>query len=248
MNELDFSLILTCTIDPKGMKFLARSSIEDRLNDYKSSFTKWCNNNYVKRIIFIENSGYDLTFFNQIAQNFTSKEIEIISSDVNNNFPRELGKGYGEYLCYEEIFNKSSLAKKTNFFIKVTGRHYINNFSSLIDEIKNNKKDIHVCFKNNLTFVNTSFFAGSHNFFKNYILSQAKKTNDGKGKIIENCIAEAALIGIANGLTFNQLSTYANIDGYIGTNNKKIKNNFFKKIKLFFFGKLKKYFFNHIRY
>ncbi len=35
--NLDFSLNLTCTIDPKDMPNLVRSNKETRLNDYKKS-------------------------------------------------------------------------------------------------------------------------------------------------------------------------------------------------------------------
>ena len=53
--NLDFSLILTCTIDPKDMPNLVRSNRETRLNDYKKSFNFWVNNNYIKKLILIEN-------------------------------------------------------------------------------------------------------------------------------------------------------------------------------------------------
>ena len=37
MNNSEPCLILTATIDPKGMTHLVRNKIEDRLNDYKKS-------------------------------------------------------------------------------------------------------------------------------------------------------------------------------------------------------------------
>ena len=79
-------------------------------------------------------------------------------------------------------------------------------------------------------------------------MPETKKTNDTIGKFFEHCVADAALKAIADGMTFSQLSTYADIDGYIGTNNKKLRYNIFKKIKLFFFGKIKSYFFEHKKY
>ena len=50
---LDFSLILTCTINPGDMPNLVRSDIEKRLEDYKKSFNFWSNNNYIKKLIII---------------------------------------------------------------------------------------------------------------------------------------------------------------------------------------------------
>ena len=86
--NLDFSLILTCTIDPKDMPDLVRSNKETRLNDYKKSFNFWINNSYIKKIIFIENSSFDLTYFKNLAKNFKDKEIEIMSSNSNNTFDK----------------------------------------------------------------------------------------------------------------------------------------------------------------
>ena len=97
--NLDFSLILTCTIDPKDMSNLVRSNRETRLNDYKKSFNFWVNNNYIKKLILIENSNSDLTYFNDVAKNISNKEIEIISSNSNNTYDKKLGKGYGQHLC-----------------------------------------------------------------------------------------------------------------------------------------------------
>ena len=56
-------IIITATIDPKGMVFTKRNSTEDRLNDYKKVFKEFCNQQEVSNLIFIENSGYPLDYF-----------------------------------------------------------------------------------------------------------------------------------------------------------------------------------------
>ena len=108
----DFSLILTCTIDPGEMPNLVRSNIDNRLEDYKKSFNFWVKNDFIKKLILIENSNYDLTYFKNVTKDVPNKEIEIISSNSNNSFNKELGKGYGQYLCLKEVFEKSTIAKK----------------------------------------------------------------------------------------------------------------------------------------
>ena len=60
------------------------------------------------KIIFIENSGYDLNFFNEESKNFPNKKIEIISSNLNDTFKKSIGKGYGEYLCLKKVFENSN--------------------------------------------------------------------------------------------------------------------------------------------
>ena len=53
MKNIDFCLILTCTINPTGMPNLVRNNPETRLEDYKKSFNFWIKNDYIKKIIFI---------------------------------------------------------------------------------------------------------------------------------------------------------------------------------------------------
>ena len=245
---MDFSIILTASIKPLNIPYLARSSPEDRLNDYKETFVKWCKNEFTEKIIFIENSGCDLGFFNEKAKEFPNKKIEIISANLNNSFPKELGKGYGDYLCLKEVFSKSKIVSETDFFCKITGRYYVKNFSKIYEEFEKKKSDIQVYIKNNLTYADSHVFGGSKKFFLNYVVPLASKTNDSNGIFIEHCVAKATLLGINDNLSFNHFSTYPDIHGVIGTNNKKIKNNIFKRIKLFFFGKIKNYLLRHKKY
>ena len=240
--------MLTACIKPINIPYLERVSEIDRLNDYKETFNKWCNNKLVDKIIFVENSGYDLSFFKNKAKDFPQKEIEIISSNLNNTFQKKLGKGYGEYLCFKEIIDKSTIYKNTEFFIKITGRYYMNNYIKFFNEFKKKKADIYICIKDNLSFAESHVFCGSKIFFSNYVVSSASNADDSSGVFMEHCLAKAALLGIYNNLNFNHFQIYPDIYGIIGTNNKKIKNNFIKKIKLSFLGKIKSYLLSHKKY
>jgi len=206
MNNFDFAIILTCTINPGKMPNLVRKDIETRLEDYKKSFNFWINNKNVNKIIFIENSGYDLTFFKNLAKSNQNKEIEILSTDSNNFLDKKRGIGLGEHTCLKEVFDLSEISKRTNYFIGVTGRHCVKNFNTLLKDIISNKTDIYINLSDNLKFSDTNIYGGSN------------------------------------------IPVYPDIEGYIGTNGKKYKQNIFKKIKLFFFRKLKIYFFKHRKY
>lgn len=248
IKKIDLSLIITACIKPINIPYLERTSEIVRLNDYKISFKKWLDNNFINKIIFIENSGYDLEYFREEAKKYPTKEVEILSSYSNNFFDKSLGKGYGEYLCIKEVFEKSKLAQIGNFFLKISGRYYITNLESIYNELVNKNPDIYVILKNNLKFVDTYFFGGSKKFFIDYVLPSSEKINDTKGIYIEHCVAKAVLSGINDNLKFKHQSVYPFAEGYIGTNNKKIKNNIFKKIKMNLFGKLKNYLINHKKY
>ena len=248
MNNFDFAIILTCTINPGKMPNLVRKNIETRLEDYKKSFNFWINNKYVKKIIFIENSGYDLTFFKNLAKSNQNKEIEILSTDSNNFLDKKRGTGLGEHTCLKEIFDLSTISKKTNYFIGVTGRHCVKNFNTLLKDIISNKTDIYINLSDNLKFSDTNIYGGSKKFFLEYVIPETKKSSDIENYYFENQVANATLKATSDGLTLSKTPVYPDIEGYIGTNGKKYKQNIFKKIKLFFFRKLKIYFFKHRKY
>ena len=248
MKNFNFALILTCTIDPGNMPNLVRKNIETRLNDYKKSLNFWINNKDVNKIILIENSGSDLSYFRNLVKSENNKEIEILSTNSNNSYDKNLGKGYGQYLCLKEVFESSKIAQKTNYFINVTGRYCITNFNLILKDIISNNTNIYINLSNNLKYTNPSLFGGSKKFFTNYVLPETKKTNDSLNNIFESCVANATLKAISDGMSLSKTPLYADIQGFIGTNGKQYKQNVFKKIKLFFFRKLKIYFFNHKKY
>jgi len=248
MKNFDFSIILTCTVNPIQMPNLVRSNPEIRFQDYKKSFNFWVNNAFVNKIILIENSNFDLRYFNEVAADIKNKEIEIISSNSNNEYDKSLGKGYGQYLCLKEIFDQSQIAKTTKYFIDITGRHCVKNFKAIIKDIIKNESDIYVNITDNLKFADANIYGGTKNFFINYLLPETKKTNDSQNKIFENCVASATLKAVSDGMSLSKTPIYADIEGFIGTNGKKYKQSIIKKIKLFFFRKLKIYFFNHKKY
>ena len=204
MQKMDFCLILTATINPGEMPDLVRKDVITRLEDYKKSFEFWVNKSSVKKIVFIENSNYDLSFFYNFAKQFKDKEIEILSNDLNSKFDKTLGKGYGQYLCLNEVFQNSVIARNTNYFIDVTGRHCVTNFEIILEDINFNKSDIYVNLSNNLKFSDTNIYAGNKDFFMNYVIPETSKTNDKNGNIFENCVAKSCFKAISDGIVFQK--------------------------------------------
>ena len=74
---IDFCLILTATINPGEMPDLVRKDSNVRLSDYKKSFRFWLEKSTVKKIIFIDNSNSDLTFFKNLASEYNNNKIKL---------------------------------------------------------------------------------------------------------------------------------------------------------------------------
>lgn len=131
--EQDLVLVLTGSIDIKGMPKATPTVPEQRQEDYFKALKYYIDNHpIVKKIIFIENSGWPLDRVKEAAaDNPHEKEIEFISLDCND-FPREFSKGYGECLLIEKGLAQSNLIDSVTHIAKITGRIYLLNLTELL--------------------------------------------------------------------------------------------------------------------
>ena len=150
--DLEPCLILGCTIDPNGMKFLVRNSVELRLEDYKKSFNKWIACSHVKKLIFVENSGYDLTYFKEKTKSVINIEIEFLSTDENNFYPGELAELSSPFILrdvrgqsviiypvqYNPVTKILRIYNKINIEVKSTGISNNNSLSRNSNTMKSN--------------------------------------------------------------------------------------------------------------
>jgi hypothetical protein len=135
--ETDFVLLLTASVDPKGMPDLTQPDAVDREDTYAQCFEYYIRNHpRVRKIIFAENSGWPLNRFDEIAAraNLYEKDVEVLSFNCNN-FPRERGKSFGELLLIEKALERSSLAKGNKYIGKMTGRNLLMNLTPLLEDI-----------------------------------------------------------------------------------------------------------------
>jgi hypothetical protein len=135
--EQDFALFLTATIDIKGMPKAYPTVSEIRQEDYFNSLRYYvCCQPQVRKIIFVENSGWSLERVKQaVANNPHNKEVEFISLNCND-FPRRLGKGYAESLLLEKGLEESKLIHTVTHFAKLTGRIYLTNMTELLTSVQ----------------------------------------------------------------------------------------------------------------
>lgn len=133
----NLALLLTATIDIKGMPKAYPTIPEQRQQDYYNSLKYYVNNHpKINKIVFVENSGWNLDFLKEaIAENPHQKQIEFISLNCNN-FPRKLGKGYGETLLIEKGIEQSFLIKEVSHIAKITGRIFLLNMTEILEKVK----------------------------------------------------------------------------------------------------------------
>src|SRR4051812_36686201 len=110
-NTMGPTLLLTATITPPpGATYLARTDPGARLRDYLWAFDFYVNlpNKVIGRIVFVENSGGDLSELRRLAEQHPEKEIEFISF-FGLDYPPEYGRGYGEFKLIDHAFDHSEL-------------------------------------------------------------------------------------------------------------------------------------------
>lgn len=124
MAQLEnMALLLTASIDPAAMPGVTRADPAVRQADYLATLTHYLTGeSWLRRVIFVENSGWDLTpLRHAAAQCGSTCAVEFISLNCND-FPRHLGKGYGELLMLDQALPQSQLAQASSHLVKLTGR------------------------------------------------------------------------------------------------------------------------------
>jgi hypothetical protein len=132
--ENDVTLLMTATIDPKGMPSAATMPDPDqRQSDYAKALSYYLHDHTaIRRIVFAENSGWPLDNLKKVASDqATGQEVEFLSFALND-FPREWGKSYGEMLLMDHAFAESRLIAQSRYVAKVTGRIIVQNVTAML--------------------------------------------------------------------------------------------------------------------
>ena len=238
------SLVLLCNINPAGIINSNRNNLSDRIKDFEKSLPFWLNLNFFKNIIIVENSGYKGDLFKKyINKSKNKKKIELVIYD-GQNFNRKLGKGYGAYQQVSRVLKYSKNAKKSEYFVLVTGRYVIKNIKKILFGVKS---DIMCDLVRNLTFATGMVTFASKSFVVKYWLKFMSKTNDSQGRSGEHQQAKAVLRAISEGYSWQLPSEHTQIDGISGfANIPYVRNNFYELILKYYFY-LKKFVFEFRR-
>src|SRR5580704_6844778 len=120
-----YLLVMTATVAPSANAQVKRSSPQVRLEDYKLALRFWLSYPHpaAARILFLENSGADLSELRAIAEteNPFDREVEFLSLPVQE-IPAGTNYGYAEMQALDEGLALSKLRRATTHMIKTTGR------------------------------------------------------------------------------------------------------------------------------
>ena len=229
--QADICLVLTATIDPQGTSLTKRSDPIVRLEDYKKALRFWLEEKSVSKIVFCENSNYDIQELTLIEKKYNTqgKQVEFLSF-YGQSFSKHLGKGYGEMMIISHVMNNSQILNETTKIIKVTGRYNVKNIARLVEYIQLNPNvDIISDLSENLSYADSRVFACSNTFLKQYLCPMQEYLDDSKGSFFEHILAIAIHKALSEGKSWSMPPCLPEILGVFGTDNIPYKRFFVKE-------------------
>lgn len=211
-------LLLTACINPNGMEFTTIQNCHIRRKQYETALS-WYLENTIYPIVFVENTN---TYIGEIYQKYIdSKRIEFITFQ-GNNYPRHLGKGYGEALIIQEAIQHSSFITNETNIVKITGRLIIKNINSLINEIpKNNSTTIaSTCTIKSNYICNSYFVIAPTSFYTKYFFKEITLINDSEGRFFEHILFQNIVKWIKDEKKYHEFYHFVNIIGLSGSTGK----------------------------
>lgn len=217
MNKLP--ILMTASISTRGMVG-ADFGDEEREKMYLETLGYYVDellaNDALRKIIFVENSGWDIDKFKSKILNLPEGRVEFLSLDPKC-FDISKGKGYNELILINQAVERSCALREAGAFIKVTGRYPVYNLLYFLQKAEQfifgqggrfygDMKDHSVydfLFPNNTSKWNghaayTVLFASTIKFYQEELGPLYNLCNDYKGRWVE-CVWYDALVKYRGG-------------------------------------------------
>lgn len=185
--------IVTGTIKPGlDMKNLIISNEEERLQQYISALRHLINSGAFRKIIFCENSNYNLEAFELLKKEAKNQEteLEVLSFQGDLKQASIHGKGYGEGEIMDYVFENSRLLRNESYFIKLTGRLIIDNISEIVKHLQKNKCYFNIPNRTIRDFYDTRIYGMPTETFQKYFRKAYHRVMDREGTYLERVYTE----------------------------------------------------------
>lgn len=214
MKNNHIVILLTACVQPNGMSFTKLQDSSIRKEQYIKSIIYYLENTKFN-IVCVENTGFN--FSSCLCHHKNSKRLECLTF-YGNNYPKELGKGYGEAQIIKYAIDNSKHINKGTYIIKITGRLIIKNINSIINPLllRISKNIIQIDFYSK-SFVNSTCFICPSTWISKTIQLYENHLNDTAGYYFEHMLYNS-IIKSSNILLYPIIPPF--IIGISGTQNK----------------------------
>lgn len=212
--------IITGTICPdKEVGQLVLKDTIERLKQYEESIEFFINSKAFNKLIFCDNSNYDIKRLEYLEKHaeVNGIELELLSFKGDAQGVKFHGKGYGEGEIMKYIVNHSKLLKNENFFVKITGRLKIDNIKEITEKLDPSKIYFNIPNRNRRDMYDTRMYGMPLSYFKKYFADAYHKVNDPKGIFLEYVYTDVVLENSFEVTNFPRYPRIVGISGSSGT-------------------------------
>jgi hypothetical protein len=192
-NTVSYQLVLTACVHPNGM-YVKVTDADVRQRQYLDALGALLaiDSPVVGGITFIENRGADLTPFRQWVDthNRHGKKVELIGLNMND-FPRELGVGYGEFRALDKGISDSQLIGPDAYLVKLTGRLIVRNLAALLGALPmkfDMAADVEPFKDPGTGWIDSRLMIFSRDFYFQKVMGLYEQVNGFKGVAIEHVL------------------------------------------------------------
>jgi hypothetical protein len=230
-NNLPVLLITSCVVIADDDVVLRNP--KDRIKHTVEAIEHWIKIAPNLPIVICDGSNYDFT--QTLKEKFPNIDFECLYFQNSIDKVKIQGKGYGEGEIIEFALANSKLLNNTKYFIKCTGKLWVENFSECL---KNTHSDFKCSayFKNvfsplkktSFEYIDTRFYISSIEFYNQYFLRSYEQVGLTNKMSIEDIFKNILLKENLKGFLF---TTHPVICGVGGGNGKYYKNSLKRRIK-----------------
>src|SRR5579863_2080483 len=203
-----YLLVMTATVTPAPNAQVKRASPQIRLDDYKRALRFWLRYPHpsAQRILFLENSGADLSELRTIAEreNPMGKGVEFLSLPAHE-IPPGSNYGYTEMQMLDEGLALSTLRRSTTHMIKTTGRLTFPALGKALDRIEKLTRESSASFElmidcRRLGFprrgadARVQLFVCSHDFYDRALRNANREMSPDGPRLLEQLIFQKVIL------------------------------------------------------
>jgi len=219
-------ILLTACVNPQGMTYTALQDKDERLRQYQHAL-QWYLDNTKSPILFVENTGYDIT--PMYADAIASGRLEVLTFQ-GNDFDKSKGKGYGEALIIEYALTHSEFLKGDVNVLKITGRLICEN----VGKMARRYTDTDTVYGQKLQDpdgnmeMSSQVIVAPTTFWKDYFISQKEGIDDGAHYWFEHLLLDAAMQWRKDGHNYKDMWIPTALTGISGSSGDMISSNTLK--------------------
>jgi hypothetical protein len=211
-----FPLVITTALSPgPGVPYLAVEKGRQRTQETLYSILWWiCQSDFTEFVVIDATNDGSLKVPLETLAAACGKKLEFFAAPSDSSLVIRYGKGYGEGMALETVFDESQILRGAMGFFKCTGKLIVLNYQACVRQAMH--RDFFFDAPRNLPkFVDTRFYFASKDFWNKHLRAAYRAVNDPAGKFLEHAYFDA--ITQAANIPFNPVVIrYSGVSGTSG--------------------------------